>query len=397
MSERLENDCPGGPLRVCYGTHASNLTGANRSLLDLLAHLDRSRVHPVVLARVEGPMLAELDAMGIEWGLVPHHMLSIRNNRGMPWRDVLKGVVRGREVERVKRFIRSKDICLLHNNSILNDMPMQAARELDVPYVCHIRDMVQEDHNIQFLNEGRTRELVADASATVAISEFVAAKFSEWCSGERLRVIPDGVDASKYRIEHRPIMAGGRCELLMAGRFSPGKGQLDAIRAAEELRSRGHDAHLTLVGGTGDEAYRHACESYVEQHGLWDAVTMLGFLDDITPQKSMADVSLTCSYAEALGRATIEGMLAGCLVVGADAGATPEIVRHGRTGLLYEVGDAGALADCIARAIDSPKEARAMAVAGKQFALRAYDIRAYAGRVMDLYVEASEQHRKTRS
>ena len=54
-------------MKVCYVTHKPNLTGANRSLLDLLDGLDRDRYEPVVLVNRRGPLLAELKKRDIPY------------------------------------------------------------------------------------------------------------------------------------------------------------------------------------------------------------------------------------------------------------------------------------------------------------------------------------------
>ena len=54
-------------MKVCYVTHKSNLTGANRSLLDLLDGLDRDVVEPCVLVGRKGPLLKELQQRGIPY------------------------------------------------------------------------------------------------------------------------------------------------------------------------------------------------------------------------------------------------------------------------------------------------------------------------------------------
>ncbi len=46
-------------MKVCYVTHKPNLTGANRSLLDLLDGLDRDRYEPVVLVNRRGEVPTE--------------------------------------------------------------------------------------------------------------------------------------------------------------------------------------------------------------------------------------------------------------------------------------------------------------------------------------------------
>ena len=57
-------------MTVCYVTHKPNLTGANRSLLDLLDGLDRDRYEPVVLVNRRGPLLSELKKRDIPSGNV---------------------------------------------------------------------------------------------------------------------------------------------------------------------------------------------------------------------------------------------------------------------------------------------------------------------------------------
>jgi len=54
-----------------------------------------------------------------------------------------------------------------------------------------------------------------------------------------------------------------------------------------------------------------------------------------------------CSRAEAFGRVTIEAMLMGKPIVAAAGGATPEIIEHGRSGLLYEPGNPEAAAEAV--------------------------------------------------
>ena len=56
-----------------------------------------------------------------------------------------------------------------------------------------------------------------------------------------------------------------------------------------------------------------------------------------------ADVVLMCSKFEAMGRTTAEAMATCRPVIGNNQGATPELIEHGHTGLLYQ-GDSESLA-----------------------------------------------------
>lgn len=59
------------------------------------------------------------------------------------------------------------------------------------------------------------------------------------------------------------------------------------------------------------------------------------------------DIELMCAERETFGWVTVEGMRSGLLVIGANTGATPEIITNMKTGLLYTHGDARDLADKI--------------------------------------------------
>ena len=123
-------------MKVCYVTHKPNLTGANRSLLDLLDGLDRDRYEPVVLVNRRGPLLAELKKRDIpyKYALIPPTLNS--DNKVL---DFLKRVLNSVPVNRlcvetVKLRLRQIDPDLVHNNSLLCSVGMQAARELKLPY-----------------------------------------------------------------------------------------------------------------------------------------------------------------------------------------------------------------------------------------------------------------------
>jgi hypothetical protein len=57
-----------------------------------------------------------------------------------------------------------------------------------------------------------------------------------------------------------------------------------------------------------------------------------------------ADVGITPSKREAFGRVTFEYMFAGLPVVGANSGATPELIDDGKTGFIYSKDSASSLA-----------------------------------------------------
>ena len=371
------------PFHVLYVTHASNLTGASRSLLDLLSALERTRVKPIVLLREHGPLESKLNELGIPYEIIPYGLSVMSPNSRIP--SSVKKVVNALAVARVRWLLNARKIDLVHNNSLLIDVGMRAALASEIPYVCHVRELVNEDHEMTFINEPRTKRLISRSAMNIFISQFVANKFTDWAGVAPRTVMMNAVSipGGAAPRSSKPFLRGP-FRLFLPGRFARGKGQLDAIRAAKLIMEHGYEIQLVLAGDVGQDDYYEECLNYIN-HNHMSCVSVRNFLPDVSKEYASADAALMCSSAEAMGRVTVEGMLAGALVIGANAGATPELIKDGVTGLLYKNGDPEALAEKIIWAISNAEAAVAIARAGRKYASEKFNKNAYASKMMKIY------------
>ena len=369
------------PIRVLYVTHEPNLTGASRSLIDLLSSLDRDKVEPYVLLRNNGPLEAELKKIDVPYGTVLYALAVSGPQTKIP--SFAKELVNRIAVRKIRKIVRDRKIDIVHNNSLLVDVGMRAARADELPYVVHVRDLVSEDHNLVFADEVRVKGLMSAASYNIFISEFVGDKFRSWIGESPYQVIFNAVTVPGSSAREQRPFSRARYKLFLPGRFARGKGQLDAIKAVAEVRRNGYDASLLLAGGVGQDDYYRECVSAAEEAS--GGVRIESFIEDVGHEYARADATLMCSTAEAMGRVTAEGMLSGCLVIGANAGATAEIINDGENGLLYEAGDPHALAEKITWAIDNPGEAAAIAEAGASYALEMFNKGTYSEQILSIY------------
>lgn len=95
-------------------------------------------------------------------------------------------------------------------------------------------------------------------------------------------------------------------------------------------------ARLLLVG-EGPEL--SAIRGLVQRYGLSQKVQFLGKQDEVAPLFSAADLLLLPSEKESFGLVALEAMACGVPVIGSVAGGIPEVVLHGVTGLLSDVGN----------------------------------------------------------
>ena len=375
-------------IKVCYVTHEPNLTGASQSLLDMLDGLKDSDIKPIVLLRKKGPLEEELRKRNIEYYIIFYAQTIRPCDRKQRVKTGIKIVVNAIQEKRIKRFLIQEKVDVVHNNSLLAISGMKAAYNAGIPYVCHIRDLLEEDHNITPIRQKDNDKCISRAAKVVAISDYVYKKYRKYSSEEKSLILADGINTGRYFAPHKALFENKMIKLILSGRIQEGKRQLDAVQAVELLRTmdKTHTYDLFIAGGDAPATdYPNQLRKYIEEHGL-NEVHMLGFVD-LTEIRSICDISLMCSSNEAMGRVTIEGLLSGCLVIGADAGATPEIISDGETGFLYICGDYRALAECIMKAVNNIDNSRKVAEGGQKKAL-SYDALEYAKAIEKCYREA---------
>ena len=83
----------------------------------------------------------------------------------------------------------------------------------------------------------------------------------------------------------------------------------------------------------------------------------------------------------------LEAMAANVPVVASNVGGVPELVQHGKTGLLFTPDDAG-MREAVADVLADPCKARARAASARIQALQTYHPKAVAARHAEIYREA---------
>ncbi len=180
----------------------------------------------------------------------------------------------------------------------------------------------------------------------------------------RIAACPPGVDAAYFEIEPRPASPP---ELITVANLGAHKGHLDLVAALAEV-SRRRTFHWHIVGDASAEPdYAEAVAKALRATGLAEQVSWHGVLppDEIIPLLARTTAHVSATRFESYGMAVAESLAAGLPVVAPRVGALPHLVTHGVTGLLTPPGDAGALANALARLLGEPELRDALAAGAR--------------------------------
>jgi L-malate glycosyltransferase len=149
-------------------------------------------------------------------------------------------------------------------------------------------------------------------------------------------------DLGSRRAEYAP---NGERILVHVSNFRPVKRLTDVIEIFDRVRKQ-LPAKLLLMG---DGPERSPAEWLAVQKGIHNDVIFLGKQEQIGEKLAIADVLLLPSQLESFGLAALEAMASEVVPVATRVGGLPEVVEHGKTGFLADVGDVDAMAkDAIA-------------------------------------------------
>lgn len=215
----------------------------------------------------------------------------------------------------------------------------------------------------------------------IGVSEQAAINLSKWVGfSENMMVIPNGIHLSRiYNAKSCSKQDFGMDDsdivLMMVARFFSQKDHATVIRAMKELDTR----FKLIFVGSGE--LMEQCQALSVELGLSKQIIFLGNRDDVPSLIKMADIGILSTHFEGLPISVLEFMAAGKPVIGSDVDGVRELVGH--KDLLFPVGNAHALANCINNLLTQKR----MKVIGSEMLQKSflYDIKNTANSYYNMY------------
>jgi glycosyltransferase involved in cell wall biosynthesis len=214
-------------------------------------------------------------------------------------------------------------------------------------------------------------------------SAFYKKKFIEFgFSSDKIVHIPNFIDTLQYKPNY---CSNGY--IAYFGRLSREKGILTLIKAMKYLRN----IELYIIG---DGPLRSEIEMNIEEAGMTN-VKLLGFKSGETLDELIRNcylIVLPSEWYENAPLSVLEAMAFGKPVIGADTGGIPELVQHGRTGLIFEPKNSEQLSEQLNDLCTNPQKAINMGIEARRTVERNFSREEHFEKIDGIYNKLLMKH-----
>jgi len=203
---------------------------------------------------------------------------------------------------------------------------------------------------------------------------------SHWLNNETMRefkldrpikTIYNFLDPAKFngkQIRRCQLGCGDSKIIMHISNFRPVKRVTDVVRVFKRVLDH-MDARLVMVG-EGPE--RMAAVGVAKQLGISDRIKYVGNYESIESIIPCADLIIQPSEHESFGLVPLEAMACRVPVVATASGGIVEVIEHGVSGYLCDVGDIEHMAQCVIESLSDEEKAREMGLRGQERALSGF-------------------------
>ncbi len=261
---------------------------------------------------------------------------------GSSYGQRISGRTLRRNLSKLKHLAHGADILL--SNSITNPWLAYTANVLSKKHIWYIHEFGDIDHGLDFsLGYAQSLRFVNDSSDKImTVSSAVKDHISNEIDTEKIKIVAQSVDIdSLIKLKPRTLNLTD-LNVLVLGSIKPSKGQDVLINAVKKINTEDQaKLSIRISGPVVDEDYTDRLEKSILKLSIKHGLLKRGFVEPLQ-EYDWADIVVVPSLNEALGRTTLEALASGRIVLGADSGATSELLKDG-LGVLFKSGSAADL------------------------------------------------------
>ncbi len=362
--------------RVAVFADSIAFGGAERAMLTLLEHLDRTRWSPVLITHGD-PGIDELRRQAAAAG-VPELVVARMDD----------GALGARRSLQFARTLRRERFEVFHAHlrwPLMCKFALAAGSMARVPALLATVHCVDPDVTMTRSTAIQQWILGRRVGRHIAVSRYAQEKLARQLPWPTQRTVviyngvqPQGADARDPDL--RAALAGPQSlpVVLAASNLHAIKGVDVLVEAAARVPGA-----RFAIAGTGPE--HDALARRIAELHLEERVTLLGWRADVGALLRAADLFVLPSRNDALSLAALESLAAGTPVVSTRVGGLAEAIEDGVNGVLVPPEDPGALAGAISSLLADPARRERLASAARRRAAEQFSIDGMTRRVESLY------------
>ncbi len=334
--------------RVLFVAHSGKMSGANLSFYSIIEQL-RNKLDIYVLVNEENSELTRaLDKISVNhiylkysWW-VAHKRENLFKQIYRYCADFFK-YIQSPSDNKLRKIFVNYNFSAVYSNTSTVDIGYRIANVMEIPHVWHIREFGKEDFGfIPLVQQDSMRRAFENSDNLIVISNALKEKILQRNPKAKVIVVQNGFNIENLKFKNKRTVDCNNIKILVTGQVSKAKGQIQAVKAIRKINSETVKYHLYLAGEIDIEYSKQIlgdkpCPEWLH---------FLGKVNNLFEIRKNIDIELVCSRSEAFGRVTIEAMLHSIPVIGANTGATKDLLANGR-GVTYIYDDIEDLANKI--------------------------------------------------
>lgn len=204
-----------------------------------------------------------------------------------------------------------------------------------------------------------------------------------------VQYVPNGISPAEYgnlppqRLARAQLGLPAQSYIIgIVARVTPVKGHVPLIDVFSRIRKRCPNTLLVIVGDGGRVPM---VKERIHALGLGNSVLLMGQRQDIPAILAALDVFCLPSEMEGMPITVLEAMAAGLPVVSSRVGGIPELIQHGKTGLLVSPGSTIELEAALFVLLQNPEIGREMGQLARERLTRMFSLEQVLRRYEDIY------------
>lgn len=384
--------------KVLIVMHGAGKGGVEKRMGVLCKYLDKGRFEAIVAMPEDGPLKANLEGIGVKTIITP-----------LEWwtpiwffygeRHYYKFLIGLKErVDNLVKIINENGINVVHTSTLPVIDGAIAAKAAGIPHIWHVGGRFEGTSANSFgtyLPIEVLYSIVNSLSAKIVVVSRVVRDFlSQYIPVANIEVIYNGTELDKFNgktsqtgclVEEFPNLSD-KVLVGLVGRIARVKGIEDYVEAAIEVLKVRDDVGFLIVGPEEDKTLGQKVRKKVNSFRFADKIIFTGYREDIPVLLREIDLVVCSSLKEGFPNNCLEAMAASKAIVSTKCGGSEELIIHGETGYLVNVGRPDELAEAILSIIKDRERLKLMGIKGRESVEQFFSAQLYARNFEELYL-----------